>query len=539
MATSPTTLALHQARPTRCTRVPDQRTTLWWSYAATASGQVMVSVIGEAYQFAGNTGLAITAYPLTNGTLGSELACTTIPETKNAAWKAGTMVFPAASGNTYAIEVSGINTDTAYIVFEAVILPAVSLTPANPTIAAGAKLQFSASVLNTPNTAVRWIVSPPVGTLDNAGNYTAPTLIDTPVSVTITARSFANSNAMASTTATIQPPPIAFSSTSIVNASSFQGGAVSPGEMVTIFGTSLGPVSLAYLQVDPTGKFLISTIGNTQVQFDGISAPLIYTSAGQLSAIVPYEVAGKTSTVVEITHNGNKSAPVTIPVTDAAPALFTVNQAGTGQAAAQSDSLANSAQYPAAPGMVVTLYGTGEGQTNPPGQDGLLALAAPYPAPVLPVSVKIGGEDAVVQYAGTAPTDVAGILQVNAVVPADAAPGDVPVALTVGTHSSPSGVTLNILGSDGRTAEIAYDNTGTTPVTISVYKPGDFTHPIVLGTVKAGSYSYVSTQQVGNNWGIQVNSAPIRIVQHVATYVASGNPPYWSITGTSDNPYPR
>ena len=421
-----------------CTSSADTRTQ-WWSYTATTSGQIIASVTAEAYAFAGNAGTVITAYFLANGALGSELACGTLPP-DNKSWKAVAIQFPVTAGATYAIELSGTNNNQAYEIFDVLMLPAVPLTPASPTIAAGAKQQFSASVLGTPNTAVRWILSPTLGTLDNAANYTAPVLIDSPTRVTITARSFANSNAAASATATIQPPPVAFSAASVVNASSFQGGAVSPGEMVTIFGTSLGPTALAYLQVDATGKFLTSNIGNTQVTFDGTPAPLIYTAAGQLSAIVPYEVAGKGATSIQITHIGVLSAPVSVPVTDAAPVLFTDNQAGSGQAASQSDALSNSAQYPAARGSVIVLYGTGEGQTNPAGQDGLLALTAPYPAPVLPVSVQIDGKPAAVQYAGTAPLDVAGILQVNAVVPLDATAGDVPVVLTIGNHLSRPGV---------------------------------------------------------------------------------------------------
>jgi uncharacterized protein (TIGR03437 family) len=500
---------------------------------------IIASVQAESYAFAGNAGTVITAYPLVNGAIGSELACGTIPLQMNVSWKAVSIQFPVTAGATYIIELSGTTSAAGYEVFNVMMLPSVSLSPANPTIAAGAKQQFSASVLGTPNTAVRWILSPALGTLDNAGNYTAPVLIDAPTQVTITARSFANSNAAASSIATIQPPAVAFSSAGVDNAASFQSGAVSPGEMVTIFGTSLGPTSLAYLQVDATGKFLLSNIGNTQVTFDGTPAPLIYTTAGQLSAIVPYEVAGKGATTVQITHNGVLSAPVVVPVTDAVPALFTDNQAGSGQAAAQSDAVANSSQYPAARGSVIVLYGTGEGQTNPAGQDGLLALTAPYPAPVLPVSVQIDGKDAAVQYAGTAPDDVAGILQVNVVVPTDATAGDVPVVLKIGSQTSRTDVTVNVLAPDSRLGGFAYDNTGTPDCVLKVYKPGDTTHPITLGTVTAGKYFVYYSQQVGNDWGVQINSAPIRIVQHVATYVGTTSQPYWTITGTSDNPYPR
>ncbi len=521
-----------------CTSSADSRTQ-WWTYTAAESGQVIASVTAEAYSFAGNAGTAITVYPYVSGAIGNELACGTLSQQVNAAWKSVAIQFPVAAGSTYMIELSSTNNNTAYEIFDVLLLPSVSLSPANPTIAAGGQQKFSASVLGTPDTAVRWILSPALGTLDNAGNYTAPVLIDSPTQVTITARSFANSSAVASSTATIEPPPVAFSAAGIDNAASFLSGGVSPGEMVTVFGTSLGPTTLAYLQVDPTGKFLLSNIGNTQVTFDGTPAPLIYTAAGQLSAIVPYEVAGKGATSVRVTHNGVASPAISVPVTDAAPALFTLNQGGSGQAAAQTDSLPNSSQYPAARGSVIVLYGTGEGQTTPAGQDGLLALTAPYPAPIAPVTVQIDGKPAVVQYAGTAPEDVAGILQVNAVVPADATAGDVPVVLQIGTHTSRSDVTVNVLAPDSRFGGFAYDNTGTANCVINVFKPGDTTHPITLGTVAGGKYIVFYAEQVGNDWGIQVNSSPIRIVQHVASYVGTISQPYWTITGTSDAPFPR
>ena len=51
---------------------------------------------------------------------------------------------------------------------------------------------------------------------------------------------------------------------------------------------------------------------------------------------------------------------------------------------------------------MIVLYGTGEGQTDPAGQDGKIA-APPYPKPKLSVSATVGGSQAVVQYAGAAP----------------------------------------------------------------------------------------------------------------------------------------
>jgi uncharacterized protein (TIGR03437 family) len=131
-------------------------------------------------------------------------------------------------------------------------------------------------------------------------------------------------------------------------------------------------------------------------------------------------------------------------VAPSAPALFTAASSGTGQAAAlNQDSSANSVSNPAAAGSVIVLFGTGEGQTNPAGQDGVVANGI-YPAPVQPVSVKIGGKPAQVLYAGAAPGEVAGLLQINAQIPAGVTGNSVSVQITVGVASSQPGVTIAI-----------------------------------------------------------------------------------------------
>jgi hypothetical protein len=188
---------------------------------------------------------------------------------------------------------------------------------------------------------------------------------------------------------------------------------------------------------------------------------------------------------------------------------------------------------------VVVLFGTGEGQTIPPGVDGVVASTV-FPKPVLPVSVQIGGQDAQVLYAGAAPTLVAGVLQVNAVVPMGIQPGSsVPVVVKVGTVASSSNVTLNILGPDGRMGRVAYNNLGASDVKITVYDPSKPQTPILLGTIPAGKYFIVNALQVGNDWGFQVNSSAVRIISHVCDYTGTATPPYWACAGTADSPFPR
>jgi uncharacterized protein (TIGR03437 family) len=134
-----------------------------------------------------------------------------------------------------------------------------------------------------------------------------------------------------------------------------------------------------------------------------------------------------------------------VPVAAAAPAIFSANSTGAGQGAIlNQDSTYNSASNPAAPSTILQIFATGEGQTDPPGTDGKLASGV-LPKPVLPIRVTIAGQDAEVVYYGAAPGQVAGVLQVNARVPTNGVfPGAVPVVLTVGSFSSPAGITATV-----------------------------------------------------------------------------------------------
>jgi len=90
------------------------------------------------------------------------------------------------------------------------------------------------------------------------------------------------------------------------------------------------------------------------------------------------------------------------------------------------------------------LYGTGEGQTIPAGVDGGVNTSV-YPKPVLSVTAMVGGQPAQILYAGAAPDFVAGVLQVDIQIPAGVS-GTVPLQLTIGTASTPSGLTVTVSG---------------------------------------------------------------------------------------------
>ena len=240
----------------------------------------------------------------------------------------------------------------------------------------------------------------------------------------------------------VQVPVI--SANGIVNAASYVTGGVAPGEMITIFGSGLGPATLAPLQTDQRG-YVSTTLGGTQVLFDGTPAPLIYSLAGQVSAVVPYETFGKSSTQVQVVFQGQSSSTVSVPVVTALPGIFTLNSSGSGPGAiVNQDGTVNSAANPAAAGSIVMIFATGEGQTNPDGTDGK-PDGFPAPAPIAPVSATIGGLNADVQYAGGVAGLVAGFLQVNVRLPSGVSTSSaVPVILSIGGKSSQANVTLAV-----------------------------------------------------------------------------------------------
>jgi uncharacterized protein (TIGR03437 family) len=230
----------------------------------------------------------------------------------------------------------------------------------------------------------------------------------------------------------------------VVNAASGKPGPVSPGEIVVIYGSGLGPGTLAGLEVGPSGR-VSRVISATRVLFDSVPAPLVYAWATQVAAVVPYFLYWKDATLLEVEYNGVRSNALSIEVVDSAPGLFTSNYSGVGQAAILNEDYSlNSALTPASKGSIVMLYATGEGQTDPAGVDGKLA-SDPLPKPRLPVRVTIGGIDAEVQYSGAASTLVAGVMQVNVRVPLAVASGAaVPVVLTVGAASSQPGTIMAV-----------------------------------------------------------------------------------------------
>lgn len=367
--------------------------------------------------------------------------------------QAGLYTAPASFTGTPSVTVSAISLADGSKIGQATVTlvnrVTVVVEPATVTLTAGRTQQFTATVSGTANAAVTWTLTPAIGTISANGLYTAPASFLNEAAVTVRATSVAETSRSATAVVNLMlPPPLpspAITLDGITNAASFRSvvpdGGIAPGQLITIFGTNLGPAAPVTLQLDARG-FVTTRLGGTRVLFDGTAGPMIVTSAGQVSAVVPYTVEGLASVAVSVEYEGRVSAQLPVPVALAAPAIFTQNASGSGAGAVirQNGELITPAS-PAAPGEVLTLFATGEGATTPAGVDGKPA-AAPLPLPKLPVKVVVDGVDVEPLYAGGAPGLVAGVLQVNFVMPAGGTGQQRRLRLRIGEKLSADTVTV-------------------------------------------------------------------------------------------------
>lgn len=230
---------------------------------------------------------------------------------------------------------------------------------------------------------------------------------------------------------------------SAVSAASGAGGAVAAGEILNIFGTNLGPA--AALTAQPGGGVYPKQLGQVRVLFDQTEAALLAVGGSQIGAVAPFGIADKSSVQLVVDYQGNRSAPVTIPVAAARPGIFTVNGSGRGQAVGlNEDGSPNPAGNRAAPGSVFTLILTGGGATDPVAPDGSVP-AEDHPPLAAPAAVTVGEAAAdEVFYSGGMAGRVAGTVKVVFRLPAELPSGDVPVVVRIGDAASQTGVTIAI-----------------------------------------------------------------------------------------------
>ena len=235
------------------------------------------------------------------------------------------------------------------------------------------------------------------------------------------------------------PSSNAMTLASVANSASYGTSSIAPGEIVTLFGAGLGPPALTGFQLDANNR-IATLLSGVRILFNGYPAPLAYVSDKQSAAIVPFGMATFPNAEILVEYNGNVSNTITVPVTNTMPGLFSANSSGSGPGAIQNaDGSYNTATNPAAPGSIIVLYLSGLGQLNPAQTDGSIVSGSTLPALQYPVSVTVGGQAAQIVYQGPAPLAVAGLYQINCVIPPGTPSGSAAVLVAAdGKQSQPN-----------------------------------------------------------------------------------------------------
>jgi len=214
-------------------------------------------------------------------------------------------------------------------------------------------------------------------------------------------------NATIPVTLTVQalpapPPPPKVTVTSVLNAATFSATPLVAGSLATLMGSNFG------------GK-------NVAVTFDSLPARLLYTSDTQINLQVPDGLASKNSASLVVSVDGSSSAPQTVMLAPAWPAIFA-------HGVLNQDNRENTAASPAVAGGILQIFATG------------------IPANAT-VAAQIGDRSGLIPlYAGAAPT-VPGVQQVNVAVPSDFSAQTTQLVLCASTGGQTycsAGTTLNI-----------------------------------------------------------------------------------------------
>ncbi|HWB83064.1 MAG TPA: endo-1,4-beta-xylanase [Bryobacteraceae bacterium] len=237
----------------------------------------------------------------------------------------------------------------------------------------------------------------------------------------------------------------ALTAAGVVNAASFRGGSIAPGETIEIWGSNFGPAAPAFSNYDSSGQ-LPTSVGDTRVLINGSPAPVGRVLPGRVTAIVPYAASGNAT--IQVQYLGTVTNAVTVPVQPASPGIFCY-YGGSSQAVVVNDlpdgtTSLNTADHPVPRGSYVTIYVTGVGQITPAEIVGMRPAAGSDLQPVLPLVVKFGDSQASCPYNWIGLVD-AGVTQINACVPDNAPTGSaIPLSVTIGGIAAQTGVTIAI-----------------------------------------------------------------------------------------------
>ena len=169
------------------------------------------------------------------------------------------------------------------------------------------------------------------------------------------------------------------------------------GELVTIVGQQLGPLQEARAALDAQGNLPLQLAG-VQVLVSGNPVPILSVQRGLITFYLPPNIPANPQAALEVATleniQINSSMDVaTVPRFE----VLTADGSGSGYAAAlNQDGTINSPANAAPSGTIVSIFGVGN---------------------TVPASVMIDSVNALIEYAGPAPTLPPGVQQINMLVP--------------------------------------------------------------------------------------------------------------------------
>jgi uncharacterized protein (TIGR03437 family) len=224
-------------------------------------------------------------------------------------------------------------------------------------------------------------------------------------------------------------PSTVISSGGVVDIVSYSTSRISPGSIVSVFGTALTSQTTRAERVP-----LPVSLSGSSVTIDGIAAPLFYASEGQINLQVPWEIKTGVSQVVVNTVSGS-SAPALISVQASAPAIL-MDPVTERAIAVNQDGTLNSETNPAPAKSLFTLYLIGQGPVSNSPATGVAATASPASIVSSSASIDIGPASSLllpystdIIYLGLTPETV-GLAQANIRLP-DLPPGEYHLATTI------------------------------------------------------------------------------------------------------------
>jgi uncharacterized protein (TIGR03437 family) len=196
-------------------------------------------------------------------------------------------------------------------------------------------------------------------------------------------------------------------------------GTLAPGALVSIYGQGLASATAGAASLP-----LPTEVAGASITVNGVLAPILFASSGQVNVQIPWETPVGTATIAA-RFKGVAGNSITATVGQYAPGIFVT---------VYPDSSLTTGK-PAAAGDILVIYANGLGPVTPAVTTGAASPGTPATTTQVP-TVRIGGVNAEVQFSGLTP-GLAGLYQVNVRVPSGfQASSNTPVVVSIGGLSS-------------------------------------------------------------------------------------------------------